>query len=137
MGLSFWLAGALLAALQEKARATSGRHRRFVYWGSCPDMSYELMRFLQENERQITYDAFSRNVDLSELRARNHPGLYRISRPDNWAISFYKSKLPSGRPVYYFTWSRVEHIFVDPDDRPDRRQEISLSKLALALLEGT
>lgn len=39
--------------------------------------------------------------------------MYRMSCRDNWAISFWKSELPSGVLVYYFDWSRIEHFFVD------------------------
>jgi hypothetical protein len=42
--------------------------------------------------------------------------MYRISAPDNWAISFHKSRLPTGQRIYYFDWSRMEHIFLDPDE---------------------
>jgi len=41
--------------------------------------------------------------------------MYRISCKDNWAISFWRSEIPSGVQVYYFDWSRIEHIFVDRD----------------------
>jgi hypothetical protein len=73
-----------------------------------------------EREQEITYQTFARNVDLGPMRAESHPAMYRISAPDNWAISFYKSELPNGDPIYFFAWSRIEHIFVDPDlDWPD------------------
>jgi len=36
-----------------------------------------------------------------------------MSCKDNWAISYWRSQLPSGVLVYYFDWSRIEHVFVD------------------------
>jgi hypothetical protein len=50
--------------------------------------------------------------------------MYRISAPSNWAISFHRSALPSGAPVYYFVWSGVEHFFVDEDVNVERELAI-------------
>lgn len=134
--LSFWLASAVLAALQSRARATSGRATPFVYWANCTDLSYELVQALTARSRPITYATFARNVDLDELRAQGHPAMYRISAPGNWTVTFSKAQLPSGRPVYYFTWSGIEHVFVDPNDPPDRQLEIALGTSAMRQLQG-
>ena len=88
----------------------------FVYWASCPDLTGEIIHFITDEvrARKITYQTFAARVDLEQLRKQGHPAMYRISAPNNWAISFWASHLPSGRPIYYFLWSRIEHIFVDP-----------------------
>jgi hypothetical protein len=105
----------------------------FEYWAACTDFSSgEIIHYITDPDRskRITYQTFARNVNLDYLREIDHPALYRMSAPDNWAISFYKSKLPNGCPIYYFYWSRIEHIFVDPRDGgfPDREQMVELAR---------
>lgn len=99
---------------------------KFKYWSRCIEMDGELVHYLTDSDRaeRITYGTFARHADLEEMRKQGHPAMYRISCPDNWAISFWKSRLPSGTLVYYFDWSRIEHIFVDREI--DMRKEIEL-----------
>jgi len=92
---------------------------RFKYWAACPDFSSgEIIHYLTDPERSqgITYRTFARHVDLAPLREADHPAMYRISASSNWAISFHQSELPTGQRVYYFDWSRIEHIFLDPSE---------------------
>lgn len=98
----------------------------FRFWASCPQLDGELIRYLTDSERavRITYGTFARHADLEEMRKQEHPATYRMSCPENWAISFWKSKLPSGTLVYYFDWSRIEHIFVDREI--DLKKELEL-----------
>lgn len=93
------------------------RSRPFRYWASCLQLPGELIQFLTNCERavRVTYGTFARHADLRPLREEGHPAMYRISCKDNWAISFWRSEIPSGVQVYYFDWSRIEHIFVDRD----------------------
>lgn len=102
--------------------------RRFKYWAACPDFSSgEIIHYITDPDRsqKISYQAFARHVDLEPLRRDDHPAMYRISAPDNWAISFHKSSLPDGQPIYYFDWSRIEHIFIDPADGVPTREEMA------------
>jgi hypothetical protein len=90
---------------------------KFTFWASCVDLSHgEIIHYITDGCRSqdITYQTFVKYADLSPLRQANHPAMYRISCPDNWSVSFHKSFLPSGAPIYYFAWSRIEFIFVDP-----------------------
>lgn len=89
--------------------------RTFNYWACCKDLPGELVQYLADSDRakKITYRTFARRANLRRLRAFNHDAMYRISAPDNWAISFWRSQLPSGQRIYYFDWSRIEHVFVD------------------------
>lgn len=107
--------------------------RPFEFWLSCPQMSYELVHYITDPDRakKITYKTFARHANLEPLRAEGHPALYRMSAPDNWAISFWKSKLPSGAPIYYFDWSRIEHVFVHRDLWPSFADEHALAVSAL------
>lgn len=91
----------------------------FWYWTDCVGMpggryAGELVNSIRTHpaDRRITYRSFARNADLRPLRADGHPAMWRISAPDNWAISFHRSRLPTGAPVYYFAWSGIEHFFV-------------------------
>jgi hypothetical protein len=90
---------------------------RFRYWECCIGLPGELVQYLTDSDRcqQITYATFAGHADLEPLRAEGHPATYRMSCKDNWAISFWQSQLPSGQKVYYFDWSRIEHVFVDED----------------------
>jgi len=101
----------------------------FEFWAACtsPGMSGELIRYLTDGKRarRITYRTFARQVDFETLPGgRDHPALYRVSAPDNWTISFWRSSLPSGQRVYYFKWSGIEHIFAD--EEPDFPAEVAL-----------
>lgn len=94
------------------------KQKPFQYWAACPDFSSgEIIHYITDPDRStsVTYNTFAKHVDLGPLRAQDHPAMYRISAPSNWAISFHKSKLPNGQPIYYFDWSRIEHIFIDPE----------------------
>ena len=75
----------------------------------------QLVQFITDDARaqQVTYGTFVRHADVVPLRVEEHPATYRMSALDNWSISFWKSVLPSGRRIYFFDWSRIEHVFVD------------------------
>lgn len=122
-----------MKTLEQVARKGGG----FEYWAACTDFSScEIIHYITDPDRskRITYRTFARNVNLEPLREMDHPALYRISVPENWAISFHKSKLPNGCPIYYFDWSRIEHIFVNPaDDFPDREEMVRLAQQAETL----
>jgi hypothetical protein len=80
-------------------------------------------------KRRITYETFRKVADLDELRREDHPALWRIADPTNWARpAFFKSKLPSGKTVYYFDWSRMEHLFVERPRSFDLLEEDRLAR---------
>ena len=93
------------------------RFNPYHFWASCLHLTGELVQFITDSERakQVTYDTFYRHADLRSLHQEKHPALYRRSCKDNWAISYWKSKMPSGIRIYYFDWSGIEHVFVDQD----------------------
>ena len=121
---------AALAAAGAARKGSVNRRNKFVYWRSCPDFhSGEIIHYITDHATEITYQTLARNVDLEPLRSQNHPAMYRISSPDNWAISFYKSRLPNGDPIYFFDWSRIEHIFIDPDrPTPDAYEMVEMAR---------
>jgi hypothetical protein len=87
------------------------------------DRAGEMVNAIKDHpeEMDVSYGTFARHADLKPLRAQDHPAMYRISCDDNWAISFHRSRLPSGRRVYYFAWSGIEHFFVE--EEPDLEAE--------------
>jgi hypothetical protein len=88
---------------------------KFKYWSRCLEMDGELIRYVADRSRavQVSYRTFARRCDLVQMRRETHPAMYRISCSNNWTISFWRSQLPSGVQVYFFDWSRIEHVFVD------------------------
>ena len=97
--------------------SNAGSGAKFRYWAACPDFhSGEIIDYINDPDRavEITYKTFAKHVDLAPLREQDHPAMWRISSPDNWAVSFYRSSLPNGDRIYFFDWSRIEHIFIDP-----------------------
>ena len=110
----------------------SNRPTKFAFWGACTDMpDGAIIHYIIDpaRSRRVTYQTFARNVDLDDLRDQNHPAMYRISAPTNWAITFYKSKLPNGQAIYYFFWSGIEHIFVNPEQAwPDAHRMVGLAQ---------
>lgn len=89
--------------------------KSYRFWANCIQLTGELVQYLTDSERavQITYGTFARHADLEPLREEGHPATYRMSCKSNWAISYWRSELPSGVRVYFFDWSRIEHVFVD------------------------
>jgi hypothetical protein len=116
-------------------RATSPAYKKYLraranprgsgmwFWTDCVGMpdapgagAGEFVRAIIDHpaDRRISFRQFTRLVDLDSFPG-DHPARYRWSAPDNWAISFHRSALPSGAPVAYFKWSGIEHFFVDDD----------------------
>lgn len=99
----------------------------YRFWAACPQLPGELVRFVADSDRavRVTHGTFVRHADVASLPGgRKHDALYRVSCPDNWAISFWRSELPSGTRIYFFDWSRIEHVFVR--ERPDLRREMEI-----------
>ena len=91
------------------------------------EYGYEIIRYLVEHSRKITFKSFVRAVG-SGARAEMEAGFIEGQRlKDHWAYGYRKSKLPSGTPVYYVAWSGVEHIFT-PGGELDKRNEGRLSQ---------
>jgi len=130
---------AAMAKLVEDSRARIGNPtpHRFRYLTDCINIEGifghpaggQIIHYITQHpeERQVSYGQFARQVDLRPLRDAGHPAMYRLSAKDNWSVSFHRSQLPSGQPIYYFAWSRIEHIFVD--------QEVDVAAELAALAE--
>lgn len=102
----------------------------YEFWRACTDFhgpgGGRLIQYLNDHEKTVTYKTFASRAELGPLREVGHPAMWRLSAPDNWAVSFHRSRLPSGIPVYYFDWSRIEHIFTPSGVDVDVAAEIAL-----------
>lgn len=136
---------ALLSDAEEQEgyyRRRSIRNRPFRYVGACPEMTRELINYITDETRerrsiptrQIGYTAFARHVDLDEFRAIGHPAAWRISRPSNWGVSFYRAQLPSGQPLYFLDWSAMEHLFVCHPEEFDLQRETEIAAALEAMM---
>ncbi|TFH26736.1 MAG: hypothetical protein E4H00_10225 [Myxococcales bacterium] len=103
---------------------------KWPYRFACPDSYGEIIHYITDPDRseQISYRTFAKYADLAPMRDADHPAMYRISSPENWAISFHKSKMPSGMPIVYFDWSRIEHVFSPAPIDQRREYELALEE---------
>lgn len=74
------------------------------------EYGYEIIAYIKNHGRKVTYRTFSDNVGEGKQDFEESAG-FRLS--DKWFYGYYKSKLPSGIPIYYLAWSGVEHIFTE------------------------
>ena len=104
--------------------------KKWPYRFACPESYGEIIHYITDPDRSvaISYQTFVKYADLAPLRKAGHPAMYRISAPDNWAISFHKSELPSGMPIVYFDWSRIEHVFAPEGVDQELEYELVLEK---------
>lgn len=67
------------------------------------------LNFIVENSREITYKTFINKVDKRMIKEFNDNVGIPINK--DWSVSFWKSKTPEGKQVYYFRHSAIEYIF--------------------------
>jgi hypothetical protein len=71
--------------------------------------------YIVDNSRTITHDTFRKNVGKDNYweiaSALGYDGAGGLSLSSDWSVSFHKSRLPDGRPVYYVAHSAIEYIF--------------------------
>lgn len=85
-----------------------------VYRYNCvsPNSLKEL-QYIIDNSKEITYKTFRNNVNKDSLYQLLIELCYtdKLKIQNDWAVRFYKSKLPSGKIVYYINHSAIEYIF--------------------------
>jgi len=69
----------------------------------------EELEYIIDHSKQISYVTFIKNVDKEFINEFNENVGIPINK--DWAVTFYKSKLPNGKPAYYFDHSAIEHVF--------------------------
>jgi len=83
----------------------------FQYTCINPENKEEL-EYIIDNAKEISYTTFLKNLSnsakefIKKINEKRGIPLYK-----DYTVSFYKSKLPSGKSVYYFVDSAIEYIF--------------------------
>jgi hypothetical protein len=84
---------------------------------TCVDCNYngkeKELFYIIDHSIDITRDTFLKYVDRNELRnIESHLGYDRyLPMSKDWHVSYFKSRLPTGRPVYGFVHSAIEFVF--------------------------
>lgn len=84
--------------------------------------SLKELSFIIDHERDISYRTFQkavgndRIIELETLLGYRDPDNGRkrytdLSLKSDYAVSYHKSKLPSGKPVYFCRHSCIEYIY--------------------------
>lgn len=87
---------------------------RFRY--TCVDCRGEKVRELQyiiDNSIDVKRDTFLKYIDREDLRDIEQYLGYDSYLPmsKDWHVRYFRSKLPSGTPVYGFIHSAIEFVF--------------------------
>jgi hypothetical protein len=73
----------------------------------CDDV--EELEYIIDHSRDISYKTWALNVGSEN--SREWTNAWGIPLYKDWAVSFFKSRLPDGRPVYGFIHSAIEYVF--------------------------
>ena len=75
---------------------------------SCPAGPAAFVDYLVDNGQEVDCATFARHVDL-----RTAPLLdWQINMlPTDWAVTFLRTTVPSGREVWVLQHSGIEHLF--------------------------
>lgn len=86
--------------------------RHYQYCCVSPRSGEELEHIV-DHERAITWRTLRENVDAQDLQRLCAQFGYdrHLHISQDWAVSFHKSRLPDGTPVYYICQSCIEYIF--------------------------
>lgn len=83
------------------------------YQHDCVSSTAEFVHYLRDREVQITRRTFVKNTNNpGRFIIENSLGYHRgfpITRDHH--VTYWKSKLPNGKPVYYVSWSGIEYFF--------------------------
>lgn len=72
----------------------------------------EELQYIVDHEKQITYKTFIKHVKGNAdyvIKSLGYDSTFPIYQ--DWCVTFHKSKLPDGRPVYFICHSSIEYIF--------------------------
>lgn len=72
------------------------------------------LNHIVDNGEETTYEEVLENIGEEEMlvlsvRLGYHKCPFTIN--EDWSVSFHKSELPDGDPVYYVCHSAIEYIF--------------------------
>lgn len=101
-----------------------GKIKEYNFAFDCVSSTSSIIHFIVSNSTEIDYDEFYENVSKRDIEEINN----EVSVPlnEDFMVQFFKSSLPSGRSIYYFTHSGIEHVFTE-DGTVDRDVEDALA----------
>lgn len=100
---------------------------RFGFVGDCVGLNGDVIRHMKLGAEQITYDDFVSDVGASVPRVYDAERAVPMS--DDWAITFWRSSLPSGQPVVYYAESGVEYVFTERAEYDEQAEIAALDAL--------
>lgn len=80
---------------------------------TCVDAPHKELEYIDDHEITITFKTFRRYISKAWLdRWMDATGYGPWLRLWNdWHVSYGRSTLPDGRPVYIMYWSEIHHVF--------------------------
>lgn len=89
--------------------------KKAEYIGTCCSLAERLIHAIEDNEKQITYKTFTKNVDMNVInefkRQHNYYGKAGFMKlQDDHAASFWSS-VYRGYHYYYMSHSSIYYIF--------------------------
>jgi len=97
----------------------------FTGW-SCPAGPAELVDFLVDNaDEELLYEDFAEAVDLATAPLEKTQ--FEVL-PTDWAVTWLKTRLPSGRDAWVMQHSGIEYLFTEDGDF-DHEEEARLAKV--------
>ena len=112
-----------IPTLGERALVTNASRYEFV--GDCTGMDGDVINYMKSRDArpdQIDFDEFE-SVVGSDV-AREYEKEAGVSMNEDWNVTFWKSRLPSGTPVIYWTQSNIERVYAPRgvyDETEERR----------------
>jgi hypothetical protein len=103
---------------------------QFYYLGNCVGLPEDFISFIVDNAQKISYREIRKAIpDIEE----HNPGGPIPKMSKDWAVSFWKSRSPSGVGLYFFDHSSIEYVFAPEGSNLDVAKE---DKLAGKMLWG-
>jgi hypothetical protein len=89
---------------------------RYCFIGACPSLTGPFVNYVRDHGeefghvKEITYRTFAKHMEPDFLREWKEA--YGFSLRQDWGVTYYKSRTPSGIPALFFVWSAMEHVFL-------------------------
>lgn len=74
------------------------------------------LNYILDNSEEIEFDEILEAIgedEMEVLKARLGYSKVPYDIDTDWAVSFHKSELPDGRPVYYVFRSNIEYVYYE------------------------
>jgi len=104
--------------MNKHSNVGSQSKKRILFTRCCDgDATAEELHAMTDRAIEITYRTFAKHVDVESIASSMGYAVGRakgLRLSDDWAVHFHRSKF-RGVPCYYMDHSRIEHIFVFPE----------------------